>query len=149
MSGVSTTTDSTEDVVEGYKIRNISSWTIFIFGLMAFLLGAVALVWPESMLLQLGFDIVERDARPGFDYTIVFITASAMASFNIGIYYMLAAGYNMQRFYSWTVIFRCVTFVVFMLLIFRGQAPLRFMSVPIWEFTGALATGIAQWYERR
>ena len=134
---------------EGYKLRNISSWTIFIFGLMAFLLGVVGIVWPESTLLQLGFEIVERTDRPTFDYTIVFITASAMASFNVGIYYMLAAGYNMQRFFRWTVIFRCVTFVVFMLLILRGQAPLKFISVPIWELTGAVATGVAQWYERR
>ena len=149
MSGLSTSTEQIEEEESGYRIRNASSWTIFIFGLMAFALGVVGLVWPESTLLQLGFDIVERTARPDFDYTIVFITASAMASFNIGIYYMFAAGYNMQRFFRWTVIFRCVTFVVFMLLIFRGQAPLKFMTVPIWELTGAVATGLAQWYERR
>ncbi|MFK7804810.1 MAG: hypothetical protein AB8G95_24470 [Anaerolineae bacterium] len=135
--------------IGGFHVRNASSWTIFVFGLMAFILGVVGIIWPESTLFQLGFDIVDRADRAGFDYTIVFITASAMASFNIGIYYMLAAGYNLQRFFQWTVVFRCVTFVVFMLLIFRGQAPVKFMTVPIWELTGAVATGIALWVEQK
>lgn len=62
---------------------------------------------------------------------------------------MLAAGYNLQRFFRWTVIFRCVTFVVFMLLILRGQAPQKFSTVPLWELAGALATGYALWHESK
>jgi hypothetical protein len=141
--------NTTKDAVTGFHIRNASGWTIFIFGLMAFILGITGIISPESTLSQLGFDIVARADRPGFDYTIVFITASSMASVNMGIYYMLAAGYNLQRFFRWTVIFRCVTFVVFMLLILRGQAPQKFSTVPLWELAGALATGYALWHESK
>jgi uncharacterized membrane protein HdeD (DUF308 family) len=38
-----------------FKIRDASGWTIFIFGLLALLLGLVGLVRPETLLSLLGF----------------------------------------------------------------------------------------------
>jgi len=125
------------------KIRDASGWSIFIFGVLAFLLGLLGLIRPEILLGILGFEIVERSARAASDYTIVFMTASSMASFNMGIYYILAALNDVKSFYRWTVPFRVVTFVVFTLLVITGSAPVNFFGVGLWELLGSIATGIA------
>jgi hypothetical protein len=131
------------------KIRDASGWTMFIFGVLAFLLGLTGLIRPEVLLSLLGFDVVERAQRSAGDYTIVFMIASSMASFNIGIYYVLAALNDVKIFYRWTVPFRMVTFVVFTSVVMLGIAPNRFLGVGIWELVGALATGIALYKESR
>ena len=95
------------------RIRDASGWTMFIFGALAFLLGFLGLIRPELLLSILGFMVLDRAARAAGDYSLVFMIASSMASFNIGIYYMLAALNNVKQFYKWTVPFRCVTPVVF------------------------------------
>lgn len=131
------------------KIHNATGWTIFIFGILAFLLGLAGLIRPEILLSILGFEVIERTQRAAGDYTIVFITASSMASFNIGIYYMLAALNDVKVFYRWTVPFRTVTFLVFTTLVIIGLAPQKFLGVGIWEFAGAVSTGIALYTESR
>jgi Na+-driven multidrug efflux pump len=129
------------------KIRDASGWTIFIFGLLAFLLGLVGLIRPEILLSILGFEVVERAQRAASDYTIVFMTASSMASFNMGVYYVLAALNDIKAFYRWTVPFRVVTFTVFTAVVLTGIAPKPFFGVGAWELAGAIATGIALWKE--
>ena len=69
--------------------------------------------------------------------------ASSMASFNMGVYYILATLNDFKPFYRWTVPFRCVTFLVFTTAALTGLAPLRFIGVGAWELTGAIATGLA------
>ncbi|HSM70773.1 MAG TPA: hypothetical protein VK851_04455 [Anaerolineales bacterium] len=125
------------------KIRDVSGWTMFIFGALALLLGLLGLIRPEILLSILGFSVIDRGARAAGDYTLVFMTASAMASFNIGIYYMLAAINDMKQFYKWTVPFRGLTFIVFTVVVLTGLAPARFLGVGIWELAGAVATGLA------
>lgn len=125
------------------KIRDASGWTIFIFGILAFLLGIIGIIRPEVLLTILGFEVIERTARASADYTMTFMTASSMASLNMGIYYMLAALNDVKIFYRWTVPYRILTFIVFTTIVILGIAPLKFIGVPIWELTGALATGIA------
>jgi len=125
------------------KIRDASGWTMFIFGVMAFLLGALGIIRPELQLSMLGFEVAARAARASSDYTLTFMTAASMASVNIGIYYVLAALNDVKIFYRWTVPFRILTVTVFTTIIILGIAPLKFIGVPIWELTGALATGIA------
>ena len=125
------------------KIRDASGWTMFIFGIMAFLLGAFGIIKPELQLSMLGFEVVERAARASSDYTLTFMTAASMASVNVGIYYVLAALNDVKIFYRWTVPFRGLTFIVFTTIVILGIAPLKFIGVPIWELTGAIATGIA------
>ena len=122
---------------------------MFIFGVLALLLGLLGLLRPEILLSILGFTVLNRAARVAGDYTLVFMIASSMASFNIGVYYILAALNDMKKFYLWTVPFRCVTFVVFTTAVVTGLAPIRFLSVGIWELTGAIATGLALWQENR
>jgi hypothetical protein len=131
------------------KIRDASGWTIFIFGLLAFLFGLFSLIRPELLLSVLGFTVLDRASRAAGDYTIVFAIASAIASFNVGVYYMLASLTDLKQFYKWTVPFRCLTFVVFTTAVLTGIAPGRFFGVGAWELTGALATGIALWQENR
>ena len=131
------------------KIRDASGWTIFIFGLLAFLFGLFSLIRPELLLSVLGFTVLDRASRATGDYTIVFAIASAIASFNVGIYYMLASLNDLRQFYKWTVPFRCLTFVVFTTAVLTGLAPGRFVGVGVWELTGALATGLALWQENR
>ena len=125
------------------KILDTSGWTMFIFGIMAFLLGALGIIRPELQLSMLGFEVAERAARASSDYTLTFMTAASMASVNIGIYYVLAALNDVKIFYRWTVPFRMLTVTVFTIIVAFGIAPLKFIGVPIWELTGALATGIA------
>lgn len=126
-----------------FKIKDTSGWTMLIFGILAFLLGLLGLIRPEILLSILGFTVLERGARAAGDYTLVFMIASSMASFNIGIYYVLAALNDMKQFYKWTVPFRCVTFIVFTTVVLTGLAPVRFLGVGIWELAGAIATGLA------
>lgn len=132
-----------------FRIRNSSSWTMFIFGVLAILLGALGILSPETTLSLLNFEVLDRAARASGDFSLTFLTASSMASFNIGVYYVLAALTNWQPFYRWTVPFRMVTFTVFTLAVLRGIAPVGFMGVAVWELVGALATGAALFYERR
>jgi hypothetical protein len=130
------------------KIRDASGWTMFIFGVLAFLFGVVGLVSPETLLSLLGFEIVERTQRVAGDYTLTFIAAASMASFNIGVYYVLAALNDMKKFYLWTVPFRGVTFTVFTILVVIGFAPTKFWGVGVWELVGAVTTGLALYFER-
>ncbi len=131
------------------RIRNLSSLTMLIFGVLAAVLGVVGLIRPEFTLQLLGFPVIDRAARAEGDYTLVFITAASMASLNMGVYYVLAALNNLKPFYTWTVPFRMVTFTVFTLAVVNGIAPAGFIGVGAWELVGALATGAALWYERR
>jgi hypothetical protein len=130
-------------------IRDASGWTIFIFGLLALLFGLLSLLRPELLLSTLGFTVLDRASRAGGDYTLVFAMASAMASFNVGAYYLLASLNNLKQFYKWTVPFRCVTFIVFTMAVVTGLAPNRFLGVGAWELAGALATGLALWQENK
>jgi hypothetical protein len=130
------------------RLQNLSSWTMFIFGVLALLLGLVGLIRPELTLGMLNLDVPDRPARASGDYTLMFVTASSMASFNMGVYYVLASLSNWKRFYWWTVPFRVVTFVVFVLAVVNEVAPVGFIGVAAWELIGALATGAALLRER-
>jgi hypothetical protein len=130
-------------------IRDASGWTMFLFGVLALLPGLLGLIRPELLLSLLGFTVLDRAARAAGDYTIVFTLASSVASFNVGVYYVLAALHDLKQFYKWTVPFRCVTFTVFTMAVLSGLAPARFIGVGLWELAGAAATGLALWQESR
>ena len=132
-----------------YRIRDASGWTIFVFGVLALILGLVGILRPEFLLSLLGFTVLDRSARPAGDYTLVFMIASSMASFNMGAYYILAALKDVKSFYRWTVPFRFVTPTVFTIAVLTGLAPVRFLGVAAWELSGAIATGLALWFEGR
>ena len=110
------------------EIRDASGWTMFIFGVLALLLGVLGLIRPELLLSILGFTVLDRAARVAGDYTLVFMIASSMASFNMGVYYILAALNDLKPFYKWTVPFRCVTFLVFTTAVLTNLAPGRFLG---------------------
>jgi hypothetical protein len=93
--------------------------------------------------------VLDRASRIAGDYTLAFMIASSMASFNMGVYYILAVVNDVKQFYKWTVPFRCVTFTVFMFAALTGLAPMRFIGVGLWELAGAAATGLALWHENR
>jgi hypothetical protein len=116
---------------------------MFAFGVLAMLLGLLGLIRPELLLSILGFTLIDRAARTAGDYTLVFVIASSMASFNMGVYYVLAALQDLKPFYKWTVPFRCVTFIVFTMAALTNLAPARFVLVGAWELTGAIVTGLA------
>lgn len=135
--------------MDKFKIRDASGWTMFVFGVLALLLGLLGLIRPEILLSLLGFSALDRAARAAGDYTLVFITASAMASFNMGVYYILAVANDYKKFYKWTVPFRTLTFIVFSLLVLTNLAPIPFFGIGLWEGLGALATGLALRSENR
>ncbi|GGM59781.1 hypothetical protein GCM10011608_51100 [Micromonospora sonchi] len=127
--------------------RSVAGWTIAVFGVLALVMGAVGLLWPEALLAMLGFEIPET--RSSGDYTGVFMTASSMASFNMGVYYLLATATEWRAFYRFTVVFRLVTFTVFSLVVLADVAPGRFFGVALWEGLGAVATAAGLWWDAR
>lgn len=129
------------------KIRDASGWTMFIFGVIAIVLGLIGLIRPEILLSILGFEIVEQARRATGDFTPVFLTASSMASLNMGVYYVLAALNDVKIFYRWTVPFRGLTFLVFTTSVIAGIAPAGFLGVGIWELAGGVSTGLALYSE--
>ena len=135
--------------MKSLKVQGASGWTIFVFGSLALFLGLLGLIRPELILSVMGFNVLERTGRMAGDYTLVFVVASSMASFNMGVYYVLAALNNLKAFYGWTVPFRVVTFSAFCLTVISGLAPKAWLGVAVWELTGAIATGWALYYEMR
>jgi len=135
--------------MKSFKVHDAAGWTIFVFGSLALILGLIGLIRPEFILTVMGFHVLERAGRVAGDYTLVFVVASSMASFNMGVYYVLAALNDVKAFYGWTVPFRVVTFCVFSLTVIGGLAPTAWMGVASWELTGAIATGLALYYEKR
>lgn len=132
-----------------FHIRDTSGWTIFIFGSTALIFGVIGLLRPEAVISILGIDSIDRARRAAGDFTLLFVAASSMASFNMGVYYILAALNNQKAFYSWTVPFRGVTFSVFTILVLTGLAPIGWMGIAIWELCGGIATGLALHFEKR
>jgi hypothetical protein len=126
--------------------RDASGWTMAVFGVLAVIMGVVGLVAPDTLLALLGFDRV-ADRAPG-DFTRTFMAASSMASLNMGVYYLVAVATEWRPFYRFTVAFRLLTFTVFTILVITEVAPARFLGVAIWEGAGAVATGVALWFER-
>ncbi|MEU5906264.1 hypothetical protein ABZ780_18060 [Micromonospora sp. NPDC047467] len=120
--------------------RSVAGWTIAVFGVLALLMGALGLLWPEAQLRMLGFETPET--RAVGDYTGTFLLASSMAAFNMGVYYLLATVTEWRAFYRFTVVFRLVTFTVFTIAVLADIAPDRFFGVAAWEGLGALATAV-------
>ncbi|MET7748588.1 hypothetical protein [Micromonospora sp. NPDC005367] len=127
--------------------RSVAGWTIAVFGVLALIMGGVGLLWPETMLSSLGFGVPTTRA-PG-DHTGTFLMASSMASFNMGVYYLLATATEWRVFYRFTVVFRLVTFTVFSIAVLADIAPGRFFGVAAWEGVGALATAAGLWWDAR
>ncbi|GIF77109.1 hypothetical protein Asi02nite_66270 [Asanoa siamensis] len=118
-----------------------------VFGVLAIIMGVTGLVSPDTLLKSLGFEVLA--SRPAGDYTKTFMAASSMASLNMGVYYLVAVATEWRPFYLFTVIFRLVTFTVFTILVVTEAAPGRFFGVALWEGLGAVATGVALWFERK
>lgn len=129
--------------------RSVAGWTMAVFGALALVVGAVGLIRPEALLVMLGFDVLDAADRAAGDYTRTFITASSMASFNMGVYYLLAAATEWRSFFRFTVAFRLLTFSVFTVLVATETAPGRFFGVAAWEGLGAVATGVGLWLDQR
>ncbi|GAA1879729.1 hypothetical protein GCM10009687_54920 [Asanoa iriomotensis] len=118
-----------------------------VFGVLAIIMGVVGLLSPDTLLKSLGFEVL--GSRPPGDYTKTFMAASSMASFNMGVYYLVAVATEWRPFYLFTVVFRLVTCTVFTGLVVTEAAPARFFGVAAWEGLGAVATGVALWFERK
>ncbi|MEW2379347.1 hypothetical protein AB0883_25065 [Micromonospora sp. NPDC047812] len=127
--------------------RSAAGWTIAVFGVLALLMGAVGLVWPEALLRLLGFEVPAT--RAAGDHTGTFLVASSMASFNMGVYYLLATATEWRPFFRFTVVFRLVTFTVFSIAVLADIAPGRFFGVAAWEGLGAVATAVGLWWDDR
>jgi hypothetical protein len=122
---------------------------MLISGIAALLVGVVGVVEPDAVLFLLGLKVVGGSQRVSHDYTRIFILVSSVVSMNVGVYYTLAALSNLKEFCSWTVAFRCVTFVLFTVGVLSGYAPTSLLIVALWELVGAIATGAALGYERK
>ncbi|PZM91922.1 MAG: hypothetical protein DIU79_12335 [Actinobacteria bacterium] len=132
-----------------YSPRSIPGWTVAGFGATALVLGAIGLAFPEALLAVLGFETLPAASRASGDYTRVFLASSAVASLNMGVYYLVAAVTDWRPFFAFSVVFRMVTCVVFTALVVADVAPARFLAVALWEGVGGVVTAAAIWYERR
>ena len=118
--------------------RGHAAWTIFFFGMIALALGVIGLVSPDFLVWATR--VPAPDPGP-------FVRTSAMASTNMGVYYVLAASSNTRRFFAWTVPFRFLTFSVFSGMVLLGGAPAGLLGIAAWEVLGAVCTGAALRYE--
>ena len=125
---------------------NLSRWMTLAFGVMALLLGMVGILRPELVLLQLGLGAAER---AGHHYTLVLFLASSVLSLIMGGYNILGAFNNLERYDPWTVPFRGLAFTVFTIGVLIHLAPARFMLVAARELVGAVAAGVAVYYQRQ
>lgn len=132
-----------------YGIRNVSSLVMLISGIAALLVGVVGVVEPDAVLFFLSLEVVDGAQRASYDYTLIFVLMVSVISMNVGVYYSIAALGNLKEFYSWTVAFRCVTFVLLTVGVLSGYAPTSLLIIAFWELIGAIATGIALNYERK
>lgn len=130
------------------KPRSTAGWTIAVFGVLALLMGALGLARPELLLTLLGFEVIPAGERADGDFTRTFLYASSMASFNMGVYYLVAAHTEWRAFYRFTVWFRMLTFTVFTLVVVFGAAPVMFLGVAVWEGLGAVATAFGLRHDR-
>ncbi len=124
-----------------------ADWAMAVFGVMALLLGAVGLISPEATLRLLSLPAPSPAERASVDLTRGFVSAASVASFNMGVYYLLAVGARFVPFYRWTVPFRALTFLVFTLAVWRGVMPAAFFGVAAWELLGALTVAWTLRYE--
>jgi len=120
-----------------------------IFGVMALLFGLVGLIKPELVFSIMGLTYIDPAHRAAGDYTPAFVVAACMASFNMGVYYILAALNDLKSFYLWTVPFRAVTFSVFTAAALTGVAPMTWIGLGAWELCGGIATGLALYFDKR
>jgi len=123
---------------------NYSRYTILVFGLMAFVVGAAGLLWPSFTMKAVGFPSSMVDSSECWPHWM----AVSIAATNMGAYYILAARANVKAFFRWTVPFRMLTCTVFAWAVFSGKAPASpYLTTSIVEGLGALSTGLALWYE--
>ncbi|WBB78823.1 hypothetical protein O7606_21865 [Micromonospora sp. WMMD882] len=127
--------------------RSAAGWTVAVFGGLALTMGALGLLWPAGLLGLMGLTVPTGRA-PG-DHTGAFLLASSMAAFNMGVYYLLAAVTDWRAFFRFSVVFRLVTVVVFVIAVVAEIAPGRFLGVAAWEGLGALATALGLRHDAR
>jgi hypothetical protein len=129
--------------------RSLSGWTMAVFGVLAAAMGLAGLISPNHLLMVMGLGAAPDPAFGTGDHTQAFVTASSMAALNMGVYYVLAALADWRAFFRWTVPFRLLTFVVFLVAVLTHRAPSAFVGIAVWEGLGALLTGAALRYEGR
>ncbi|MCJ1381129.1 hypothetical protein MMC17_004238 [Xylographa soralifera] len=110
---------------------SISSLSIYLFGVTAFVAGATHLLSPETALSALD---LPASALPA-------VNGNSLAAIAMGIYYTLAAWQNNRTFYIMTVPMRSLTAAVFWA---QGGS---WRSAAVWEAAGALLTATALVWE--
>jgi len=111
----------------------ISSLSIYLFGITAFVAGVTHLISPQIALST--FDL-PASALPA-------VHGNSLAAIAMGIYYTLAAWQNNRTFHTLTVPMRSLTAAVFWA---QGGS---WRLAAVWEAAGALLTGTALLYEGR
>ncbi|TVY89783.1 hypothetical protein LAWI1_G003748 [Lachnellula willkommii] len=112
---------------------SLPAYTVYLFGLTAFIAGITHLLSPTSATTSLGLPNSCISATNG----------NSLAAIAMGIYYTLAAWQENRTFFKLTVPMRCLT-----ALVFWGQdggtgGQWRWRLAGVWEGGGALVTGCA------
>ncbi len=123
------------------KRFSLAGWTILVFGLLTVATGICGIVAPGLILRLLG--LVEAGQHH------YFVLPTSVAASSMGVYYVLAAASRMERFFVWTVPTRVFNAIVFAAFALFGQFPRAFILIGAWELSGAAATAVALFLDRR
>eukprot|EP00928_Gymnodinium_smaydae_P027245 TRINITY_DN21125_c0_g1_i2.p1 TRINITY_DN21125_c0_g1~~TRINITY_DN21125_c0_g1_i2.p1 ORF type:complete len:368 (+),score=49.25 TRINITY_DN21125_c0_g1_i2:48-1106(+) len=111
------------------RMPSCTAWSMYPFGVMAFVLGAVFLIVPNLMLLGLGVQPALDDARSQGALTLLFVRLTSVAAINVGILYCVVSYCEVSRFFEITVPCRLLTCLCFSTLYLAGKAPKGLLAV--------------------
>jgi hypothetical protein len=120
---------------------SLAGWTMFVFGLLTIATGICGIAAPGLILRLLG--LMEAGQQH------YFVLPTSVAACSMGVYYVLAAASRWERFFAWTVPMRVFNATVFATFALCGQFPHTFILIGAWELSGAAATAIALFLDRR
>lgn len=111
-----------------------STMAMGLFGVSAFIMGGVALIFPRFMSKALNLDLSSSTAN-------TLISMNSIAALNMGAYYLYMSYHRIIHFYKITIPFRVfLTFPVFSYLSFKCNSNSKILMIAIWELMGALST---------
>jgi hypothetical protein len=107
--------------------------SVFVFSVYLYLLGAVLVVTPGTLLRVFGFPETDN----------LWIRVVGMLVIILGFYYSHAARAEFRPFFVWTVIGRTSVLLFFISFVLAGIAPATLVLFGLIDFAGAIWTFLA------
>jgi hypothetical protein len=113
--------------------------SVFVYGILLAVLGAVATFWPAWLLSLLSLESSEP----------TWIRLTGWLTVALGLYYIAAAWRAMVEFYFVTVVVRIAAVVAFIVLVYRFNAPVQLLLFALTDGVSALITQFLLWQEAK